>query len=61
MGMSFVSENGMAFCSATSHTVTKKGFRMRVEAAMVDELLCMRALLPTSCSREFRNKYGDIL
>ena len=34
---------------------------MRVEAAPVNELLCMRALLPTSCSREFRNKYGDIL
>ena len=34
---------------------------MRVEAAPVDGLLRMRALLPNSCSREFHNRYGDIL
>ena len=59
--MAFVSVTGLAFCSATSRTVTKKGFRIKVEATPVDDLIRMRGLLPSSQVREFRGKYGNIL
>ena len=59
--MASVSVNGLAFCSASSRTVTKKGFRMKVEVTPVDDLVRMRSLLPNSQSKEFYRKYGDIL